>query len=85
MTTATGQLTHRERKVLLLKANGYTSKRASEETGLTRCTIDGIMETIFLRLGVTNCPQAVAVALKLEEIDMDKVELSLIRHVKETS
>lgn len=62
------------RKILTYKANGYTTQRIAEETGLTPHAIDNHMGRIFRYLDVRNCPQAVSIGIKLEEISLDDIQ-----------
>lgn len=71
-------LTAQQRNVLVLKANGHTTRQIADQLGITRWSVDGMMEHIFLRLGATNCPHAIAVGLKTGEITLDDVETTLL-------
>jgi DNA-binding CsgD family transcriptional regulator len=69
-----GKLSEQEREVLLLKANGYTSEQAAGELRMSRRVVESVITRIFTKLDVANCPQAVAMGLKLEEISMDEIK-----------
>jgi DNA-binding CsgD family transcriptional regulator len=72
-----GVLTDPQREVLTLKANGLTTMQITRKLKTTRATVDGLMTHVFNRLGVSNCPQAVAIGLKLEELDMNRIEMTV--------
>lgn len=71
-------LTDWDREILILKANGYTSKEAAVKMNTTHASIDCALSVIFVTLGVRNCAQAIAVTLKSEEISMDRIEATRI-------
>ncbi len=56
--TGAGQLTDREREVLMLIARGHPNKRIAFELGITEKTVKAHASSIFDRLGVSDRTQA---------------------------
>jgi ATP/maltotriose-dependent transcriptional regulator MalT len=79
----TGELSGRERAVLVLKANGATHQQAANHLCTTLPTVTGILVCIYTKLGVENCTNAVAVALVLNEINGHEIQIP--SHLKATT
>lgn len=68
-TISVAPLTPREQEILLLIADGNTSRSAAESLGISIHTVDSHKQRVFRRLGVQNQAQAVSVALRLGLLD----------------
>ena len=59
-----GKLTHRQREILQLLANGESTTVAARELGLSEETVKTHIKTALARLGARNRTHAVAIALR---------------------
>ncbi|MFI5028990.1 MAG: response regulator transcription factor [Solirubrobacterales bacterium] len=59
-----GKLTHRQREILQLLADGESTTVAARELGLSEETVKTHTKNIFARLGARNRTHAVAIALR---------------------
>ncbi|MFM9373212.1 response regulator transcription factor [Streptomyces sp. Da 82-17] len=66
-------LTAREKATLILAANGNTNRAIGKAMGIGEETVKTRMQAILRKLRVNDRAQAVAVALRLELIDLDDV------------
>jgi DNA-binding NarL/FixJ family response regulator len=57
-----GDLSDRERDVLLFLVHGYTNKEISSNLNITQNTVKSHLKNIYAKLGVTNRTQAAAEA-----------------------
>jgi DNA-binding NarL/FixJ family response regulator len=64
-----GKLTHRQREILQLLANGESTTVAARELGLSEETVKTHIKTALARLGARNRTHAVAIALRQSLID----------------
>jgi DNA-binding NarL/FixJ family response regulator len=64
-----GKLTHRQREILQLLANGESTTVAARELGLSEETVKTHIKTALARLGARNRTHAVAIALRESLID----------------
>lgn len=69
------RLTNRQREALLLAANGNTNADIARWTGTQPTSVAGLLTTAYRALGVSHRAQAVAVALRLGEIQLEDVRL----------
>jgi DNA-binding NarL/FixJ family response regulator len=64
-----GKLTHRQREILQLLANGESTTVAARELGLSEETVKTHIKTALARLGARNRTHAVAIALREALVD----------------
>jgi DNA-binding NarL/FixJ family response regulator len=64
-----GKLTHRQREILQLLANGESTTVAARELGLSEETVKTHIKTALARLGARNRTHAVAIALRESLVD----------------
>ena len=69
-------ITPRQAQVLHLAANGYTNKEIGRQLGTTEDTVKSQMAAILRRLHVEDRTQAVAVAIRLGLVNLDRVTVS---------
>jgi len=69
MADGDGRLTPRQRAVLKLIAQGLTYKEVARRLHVEPCTVRTHLNDIHHRLGTTNAPHAVYVALRAGLID----------------
>ena len=62
--SASTQLTMREREVLRLAANGYTSKEIAQQIDIAHRTVERHIENARLKLGARNRAHLIGKALK---------------------
>lgn len=69
------RLTRRQRQVLLLAANGNTNKAIARWLGVKQHSVAEILTVAYRNLGAADRAQAVAVALRTGELDLDDIAL----------
>jgi DNA-binding CsgD family transcriptional regulator len=69
-------LNSQERRILALKAGGYTCEQIGEhpQVHLSRSGVESALLRIYRRFGARNDVQAVTIALRLNEITFDNIE-----------
>lgn len=68
-------LTPRERRILVLKANGYMDQQAADKTGVSVRTVTKALERVYRKLGVHGAVHAVAVAIAIGEIGIHEITI----------
>ena len=69
-----GELTKREKQLLLLAARGLTAKESAEMLGISERTVSAHFMHTFEKLDVSKRAQAVVRALKLGAITLEEIE-----------
>lgn len=69
------RLSERQRQVLLLAANGYTNMAIGRALGIHYTTAQRHLQNVYIKLGASDRAHAVAVALRLAEIDMADIHI----------
>lgn len=67
------QLSPRERQILILVANGATNSNIAKALDLSERTIETTLWQARHKLGAANRAQAVAIAIKRRDIDLDDI------------
>lgn len=70
------RLTKRQRQILTLVANGNTNAAIARILGITAHSVAEILTTAYRRLGASDRAHAVAIALRLAEIDMADIHIT---------
>lgn len=69
------ELTRREREIMVLKANGNTNEAIARWLGIRPDSVSSSLTRSFRKLGASNAPQAVAIALALGEIGIHEIHI----------
>jgi len=67
-----GLLTDREMEVLKLAASGLGNKEIAKQVSLSRRTVEGILRTIFIKLGVGSRVEAIMYGLKIGWLKLEQ-------------
>lgn len=67
------ELTERQRRVLIYKANGNTDQQIATWMGIKPRSVSAMLQRIYRKLGASNAVQAVAIAIALGEIGVDEI------------
>lgn len=71
-------LTARQRQVTVLAANGYTDARIARELHVSPETVNSILRLVYRNLGADGRTNAVALALRYEEISLTDVRVPAV-------